>query len=201
MAHERSRSWPGLKGVFFLLLFLVLLPVGAYGQATGTTNVDVQVPNLVILHYFSQVDISLSSADLAGLFDTTDNQGEASGSGFSVDLAIAPTGGAGSVGSAALTLKNAWAVRAINANGVASTTVTITVAAGTKMTGPNGSVIDVTGASINATGDAAGNPITFAAPGIATPQTGDVNLTLDLSDAVEAGSYTGAQYTITATNL
>jgi hypothetical protein len=99
-------------------------------------------------------------------------------------------------------LQNAWAVRAVSLGAPASetqldvvvTTPTLSnVGLGTSMTISSAAVTDGVGA--------AAPTITFATPGLGTPEIGDVELTLDMTLASGAGTYTGGVFTLTATNI
>ena len=60
--------------------------------------------------------------------------------------------------------------------------------------------IEITAWAVDDGGGAA-DPLTFAAPGLASPLVGDVELTLDLTDATEAGEYVNGIFVLTATNI
>jgi hypothetical protein len=63
-----------------------------------------------------------------------------------------------------------------------------------------GASMSISGATVN---DGASNAATiaFASPGLITPEVGDVELTLDMTLAGTAGTYTGGVFTLTATNI
>lgn len=181
----------------------------AEAAATGSTDIDITLPDIVILHYYSDVDISISAAVLGNLFagtpgDSTVNEGVVSGthvSGLTYDLAMGPSALGGDPSAVTLVLQDAWAVRSISLLGFTDTELdidvtTTTLAHSTVAT----SDIEITGWAVD-DGGGSGDPITFAAPGLASPVVGDVELTLDLTDAANAGDYEDGVYELTATNI
>lgn len=188
-------------------LFLVIVSSGiAVGQpsASGQTALNVKVPEMLILHYFNKVDLSLSASDLTGLIGTelpSGDEGATTASGFSVDLEITPTDYSSQFTAAVLTLKNAWAVRAINKSGAANTSLKIEVTGATVALADSTADIDITDGKVSTQGVTGASAIDFAAPGFSNPTKGDVILTLDLSNATVAGDYTGATFTLTAENF
>jgi len=187
--------------------------VPALAQAQGSTTVSVQIPDIVILHYFSTIDVTID-ANAMGTFltGTPGNSAldEGAGSGtasvvggtLQADVAMVPSALSGDATAALLVLQNAWAVRAVSLGAPASetqldvvvTTPTLSnVGLGTSMTISSAAVTDGVGA--------AAPTITFATPGLGTPEIGDVELTLDMTLASGAGTYTGGVFTLTATNI
>jgi hypothetical protein len=90
-------------------------------------------------------------------------------------------------------------VRAISFLGQTNTTLTIANTDATLDHATTLATITVTGAEV-AVGANQGTSISFAAPGLVTPTTGDVELTLDLTNAINAGEYQDGVYTLTASN-
>lgn len=188
-----------------------LLPaVPAHAQATGATSVSIDIPDIVILHYFSSVDVTLDAAAMGTYLtgtpgDSSIDEGGASGAAtlgggsFQVDLAIAPSALTGDPSAAVLLLQNAWGVRAISLGAVGSQTdLTIDVTNATLSNG--GSQITISNATVD-DGTSNASSIQFPSPGLAPALTGDVELTLDLSNTTAAGVHAGGVYTLTATNI
>jgi hypothetical protein len=186
-------------------LVLAMTPA-ANAQATGATDVDITLPDIVILHYFSNVDIQITGGALgtfltgvAGDQSIDEGTSTPAAGGFTQDLGIGPSALSGGDPSAAvLTLTNAWAVRSISFAGVTDTTLDIALTDDT-LTHSGGGTIVITSATVDA-GAGAGDPITFAAPGLANPEVGDVVLTLDLTNADAGGDYLDGVFTLSATN-
>ena len=185
----------------------------AMAQAQGSTTVSVQIPDIVILHYFSTIDVTIDANALGSFltgtpgdsaFDEGAGSGTASvvGGALQADVAMVPTALTGDATAALLVLQNAWAVRAVSLGAPASetqldvavTTPTLSnIALGTSMT--------ISGAAVTDGVGAAAPTITFATPGLGTPEIGDVELTLDMTLASGAGTYAGGVFTLTATNI
>ena len=188
--------------------FALLIASPVHAQATGNTAISIDIPDIVILHYFSTVDVTIDATAmgsyLTGGVNSVD-EGNVTGTAaenagqFEMDLAIAPTALTGDPANAVLLLQNAWGVRAISlGNPVSETDLTITVANPTLSNG--GSQIAIVGAAVD-DGATAGASIQFASPGLAPPRTGDVELTLNFSNTTDAGQHTGGIFTLTATNI
>ena len=168
----------------------------AAAQVTGTTAVSIDLSPLVILYYYSDLTVNLTSADLTTALGVTAQQDRGATS-------VAPTGVAGSLtgtldptlgntpGAPALlaalplTINNAWAVRALAA------TLSVTIAIGDPTLNDGASQISLGGASVN--------PAAPVAAGLGTPIRGAVTLNLDLSQATTTNLHTGGAYTITVT--
>lgn len=195
--------------VCLVLGVLLLVPHSVRAQAQGQTDLDINLPDIVILHFFSQVQVDISQAALGTFFtgtagDSAVDEGAVTvgPGGFTQDLAIGPSPLSGGDPSAALlTLQNAWAVRAISLAGGTDTQVSITVDDNQlDHTVTAGAQILITGGAVS-DGTSTGPSIQFPAPGLANPQLGDVELTLDLTNATNAGLYEQGLFTLTAQNL
>jgi hypothetical protein len=184
-------------------------------QAAAQVDVDVNITlnGLVILNYYSQIDVTIPSAVLGGLFSCAGggsisapggvacNQGSAgavTATGTATQLTAAPTDvptpGPGTTPSAVpLVLEDVWAVRAIANSGQ---TVGVTVTAGVEALTNGAASIAIAGATVA--------PASFAPPGLVNPTYGDVTLTLNLANATLAGAYSslsGDDYTLDVTLL
>jgi hypothetical protein len=176
----------------------------------GSTDIDITLDGIVVLHYFSSVAVTLDETALLAQLGLTGNsvdEGGGSGTGTSsggtvtLDLAIAPSGTEVNLTALPLVLENAWAVRALNFSG-SNVQLAITIdTANITHAVDAGQFIAMSAPSVDdGTSNAA--TITFASPGLVPALEGDVNLTLDLTNAGLAGDYTGGgQYTLTATLL
>lgn len=175
----------------------------AQAQATGTTAVSVNVNGIVILYYYSSVNVTMP-ANLLG--------SEAVSAGAAVQTAVAVAGGAEatlanptsvtpvSLSAMNLDILNAWSVRSLN-TATGNTEVTISGTLDT-LTAGAGNVITIDDRQVRETTGTFGASTTFPSAGtFATPQTGDVRLVLDLSATTATGSFTGGNYTLTAVNF
>lgn len=199
MMSVSRRFWIAAK-VLVLFITMVLFVMGSsYGQQ-GSTNLKIDVQSILVLHYFQNVSILLDSATLGGVYTSnsvaeTDKEQQ---TGFDVTLGINGEGGA-ETSAATLTLREAWAVRSINAD---NTQVSITLGTATLTnTADSDATIEVSSPTVSISGGTAAATIDFPAPGMRNPQKGDVSLILDMTKATKEGSYDGAVFTITASNL
>ena len=182
------------------------LPLHAQA-ATGNTDVDITVGSVVVLHYFSNVDVNLTSANmlqfLTGGTNDAFDEGTQGASGFQADLAMTPSAlGGGDPTDAELQLQNAWAVRAIvptnpAGGGAPEVEVEIESVVDTLQTA-NGAEITITSFEVGSNTTNAGNVYGFPSPGLVNPEVGSVYLGLDLSNAYEAAEYTNGQFRLTA---
>jgi hypothetical protein len=189
--------------------FALMTASPAYAQASGDTVISIDIPDIVILHYFSSVDVTIDAAAMGAYLtgggpveiDEGNFTGAASENAgqFEANLAIAPTALTGDPSNATLLLQQAWGVRSI-AIGGANTDTQLSIGITTANMTTGGSVISIAGAAVD-DGVNNGASIQFTAPGLATPRTGDVELVLDFSGTTEAGQHTGGVFTLTATNI
>lgn len=173
----------------------------AQAQAQGTTAVSVNLNGIVILYYYSTVNVNLPST----LLGTAVNEGTVSPTATAVTggaeaaLAALPSVGA-TLSNINLDILNAWAVRSLNTVG-ANTQVTIGGTLDTLSAGGTNEIA-IAGRQVRATSGSFGATSTFPSAGTFTaPQTGDVRLVLNLNDVEAIGNFTGGNYTLTAVNL
>jgi len=194
-----------LVGVVALVASLLCAPA-AHAQATGATDIDITVQGVVILHYFSNIDLTLQTSDLEtflGYGGKTSDEGTITGTGFSpnVDMASSITAPSGDPSAATLTLQNAWAVRAIAASG-SSVTVAVTLTDNQLVHATDITKnIDLSSALVSEDGSTYAASRSFAAPGLISPEYGNVRMTLDMTDATLSGQYVDGVYTLTVTIL
>ena len=184
-----------------------LFPSSVFAQATGNVDVDINLQNgITILYYYSSVDVNINLTDIAGTAGCTGaagtfacSQGAAaaavtaaptppvSPTALVANFNIAPPALGLSATALPLVLQNVWAVRA--AGGGATTTVSVAAGAGTTLTSAGGSTIGLGSYQVasGAAGPAAS--IQFPDPGLVTPRSGDVRLSLNLTNATELGMY------------
>ena len=188
-----------LIGVGLALALIAMMPRAASAQATGATDIDITLEGIIVLHYFSAVQVTIDSADMATFLgigpavDEGSSGGTATlvGTDFDIDLNIVPTDPVNDPTSANLVLRNAWAVRALSAPGTDIGVTGSVTGNPLGHDGGGGEFIDITSATAS--------PASFASPGLVLPQYGDVTLVLDFASATAAGLYdNGGEYTLTA---
>jgi len=195
-----------LIGVSLALALVAVMPRAASAQATaGPVNVDIDIslPGIIVLHYFSELDVSIPNTAMTnflGFAGPTVDEGPVGptdaafvGGNFQVPFNILPTDPTGDPASAQLLLQDVWAVRAIGSDGADVTMTTSVTDSRLDHTATAGAFIDITGS--------APSPVTFPPPGLVSPLSGDILLTLDFANATSSGDYVDGVYTITATVL
>lgn len=184
-----------LLATSFLLAGLTA-PLHSANSATGLTDVSVNLPNIIILHYLDSVALTFTATADTAILET-----DVTGSGALGDLTVAGGLTSGSLTAAGIdgvdlsavsvTINNAYAVRGLSALGDASVSNAITTADATK----GGSTVSLSNPGVSA------STITLGGLSRANAVFGNVTFDVDLSSAIESGNHTGAQYTITATGI
>ena len=202
------------KAVVVAALVLATLLLGAPSAqaAAGTTQVTISYPPMTILYYYTLVPVTLAASDLTSLFGSdsvaTASAGAGTNSVVNPDVKVTPgtalTTTLNPLASAVgLVLLSNWTVRSVG-NAAGNTQVAVALTANTALTAGVGNTITVTAVGTRIGAAAFAGNTSFPPTGLGGSQTGDVRLTLDLSSAIRAGSFTnvaGGQYTITVTNL
>lgn len=179
-----------------LLLAGLAAPLHSATAATGLTDVSVNLPNIIILHYLDSVALTFTATADTAILET-----DVTGSGALGALTVAgglTTGSLTAAGVDAIdlsaipvTITNAYAVRGLSATGEASVSNAITTTDATK----GGSTVTLSNPGVSA------GTITLGGLGRPNAVFGNVTFDVDLSAATESGNHTGAQYTITATGI
>ena len=186
-----------------------LIPVQApVAAVSGTTDIEVQAPNVIILHYYDTLTLTFNDLE-EGVNEGTPviaAQNMAANVTFAAGMTGAGLGDSSFEalgGTMTVTVTDAWAVRALASVGdQIQLTGTLDVADAT-----NGASTITLGAleiiDSDGTVAAAAAGVSFAPPGMSKPgaRVGDVRFTLDISGATVSGLHTGAQYTLTATAI
>lgn len=194
--------------IFMLFGFgLATAPSSVYAQASGGMDLDITVNPLILLYYYGNVDVTISTAALAGIVtggtgDAAFDEGVSTVNAFTPDLAVAGTSSFTSPTAVNLDMTNAWAVRALG-NGSNNVRVSVALTDNTLIhaTSPTDQItVSSIGTRRTGVGAYAAN-VDFAPQGLGTRIFGDVRMTLDLSAATKSGVYNDAVVTITAASL
>jgi hypothetical protein len=219
-----------------LLSSVALIGLVAFGMSSTASaqalpvdvDITIEAGGIAILNYYESIDVTIDPADLAA-FQSVDYCAPVSGvsnckDGPSPlgDAALGAGAGGGDLNANGalnlvtgtglrnlrLDMDNVWAVRSIGGLDE-STTVTILPGAGTTLTNDTTSstILIVTAKGYLMTGGGgASTDVSFQDPGLEVPQYGGVQLTLDVSNALTAGTYsttlageTDANFTIEIT--
>ncbi|NKB89656.1 MAG: hypothetical protein GKS06_15675 [Acidobacteria bacterium] len=203
-----KKSFARVALIALLAATLVVAPVSkeaAAQSASGATAFSISFPNVVVLHYWSQLNMAISTNDLTSLLigntsgDSDEGTAPASGtisitdnSGTLEADANISYSSATDVSDITLHIQNAWAVRAVGGSGE-EVQMSFT-ASSSSLSGPTGNSIDVNNYFVGASGGSAPSSSTynFTPPGLVNPEVGDIALELDMTDAEESGNYTGS---------
>lgn len=161
--------------------------------ASGQTSVTVSFPEIVVLHYRSDLTINFTGNSDLSVDENTTN--------ISVPLGSATGDGTISTSGTATTsipveVQNMWAVRGITSTGEIEVSAQIDTASGTTTGGSEvvmGSLLAKSGVSSGATIN-----VTSSGLAIANAVYGGITFNLDITNVIETGSHTGMEYTITA---
>ena len=194
------------------LLLAFSLPVHAVSSTSvtsGNVNVKVTVPEFIILHYYSSLDLTFDTPNPSGqALDEGENamnvgwDGSTSGN---TSIPLTQTGNPELDGNSTVTVSipNVWAVRGFAPNGKANVTITSLTSQLTK--DGSKSVIDVSALDVTAVSGSSNSNGGIDVPlnGIAKTKAsrGGVTMDLDFKNTTQSGEHTGALYTITATAI
>lgn len=182
------------------------LPAGqaSAATATGQTKFTVALQPVLVLDYYQQIDLSVNSAALTTLAGTSANlsaskaiTASASGTALTGDAALSTS--AAGLTNVSLTLNNVWSVRSILAKS-SKTTVAIGLGATSSGTTATLTAGTDTSSTIGLSNPGTTSTVPNGGTGFATPVYGNVTMTMDLSNAKTADTYSGGNIYITATS-
>jgi hypothetical protein len=187
------------RGITIFSLGMALAMPWQHAQAaTGNTTISIDFPDIIILNYIDDVNLTFNAGSIAT--DTANTEGTASGTAnidgtpATFDLAVDGTTGTNPwPASVNVVLENAWAVRGITTTGQIDVSITIVNADAT-----NGGSTATMNSQTVTSGGSTGSTIQVTSPGFVTPAKGDVNFALDLSGVSTAQNHAGMEYQIQA---
>lgn len=194
-----------LAGVLAAAISLAL-PAGqaSAATATGQTKFTVALQPVLVLDYYQQIDLTVNSAALTTLVGTSANisnskaiTASASGTALTGDAALSTS--AAGLTNVNLTLNNVWSVRSILAK---SSTTTVAIGLGASSSGSTATLTAGTDTSstIGLSNPGTTSSVPNGGTGFATPVYGNVTMSMDLSNAKTADTYSGGNIYITATS-
>ena len=182
------------------LLFAGLSSQALAASTCGTTDVAVNVPECIVLHYYSSITMNFDTPTSEAL-DEGSNELKTSWSGSTSGCELnANTLMNASIeaGKTSVTLRNVCAVRGFSASGNAK--VEVTVPSATMQKGSS----EITMSNVKVSdGTSCGSSITTKLNGMSKNHATmvDIDMDLDFSKTTCSGSHTGGQYTVTATTI
>jgi len=207
MAHKKILS-------VLVLTAALAFPLGNNAnaaQTSGSTSVSVTLPDIIILHYISGITLNFTTEITEGIneattswtvaWDGTPSEGTlelANGASSNLSNAVTELDG----NPITVNIPNVWAIRGFSSDGTATVAIKLDDARLDSEATGSSAYITMSNPQVDDNDGHVGATIT-AAPlnGIkkSTATVGNVNLTFDLQNAVESATYSGGQYTITAT--
>jgi len=188
-----------------LLLGVNSVPAPLSGASkTGTTTLSITLPDCIILHYYSTLNLT---------FEEYSQAVDEGGSGtWNVQWSGAAEGGnqlsASTIqnvlpGTVTMTIPNVWAVRGLSPSGNAKVTLTVV---NSQLVSGSSKITILSGSGQTQIDDNAGHSgtsINTSLNGIAASNAtiGNVRMTLDFSQTNMAGAHSGGQYKITAETI
>ncbi|HEU4670455.1 MAG TPA: hypothetical protein VFR91_07090 [Dyella sp.] len=172
--------------------------------ATGQTKFTVALQPVLVLDYYQEIDLTVNSAALTALAGTSTNltatkgiTASASGTALTGDAALSTNGGG--LSNISLTLNNVWSVRSILAK---SSTTTVNIGLGASSSGATATLKASTdnSSTIGLSNPGTTSSVPNGGTGFASPVYGNVTMTMDLSNAKTADTYSGGNIYITATS-
>jgi hypothetical protein len=194
-----------IRSALFLATFFSFFPAcSPAATKTGTTSVSIVLPDLIILHYYSALNLTFEQY--------TQSVNEGSAGTYNVQwTGSADSGNAMTTssiqnvlpGTVSMTIPGVWAVRGLSPSGNAQVSIAVV---NSQMISGTSKVSIVTGSGkteLNDNSGHSGTSITTALNGITTADAtvGNVKMTLDFSQTTLAGAHSGGQYMITAVTL
>lgn len=207
MSITKTLRASALAASLAIALGMALTPTpAAAAGTTGQTTFSVILQPTTLLYYYSAINLTVPSSALLALAGgapaALGAQGltaTGSASTLSATAAAFATSAPGSISAVGLTLSNVWAVRSITTPSSGTTKVSVSFSGTT--TQASATLKSSTAGSNIALSSLATSPTSFNGTGLGgAPQVGNVTMTMDLSNAKTAQTYSGATIYITATS-
>ncbi|NTW55652.1 MAG: hypothetical protein HGB20_01245 [Chlorobiaceae bacterium] len=197
-----------IPAVLIFSALSLLRPASSYAAAgqssSGTADISATVPDFIILHYYSSLNLTFATPTSEALNEGTSNlnvtwAGESTGSqlatGTLMNASLELDGATKTV-----TVPNVWAIRGFSKSGNASVTITVPTDKGVLATSDGTSKIVMSNVRVSNNGNTAAT-ITAALNGITRSRAtiGSVLMDMNFDQTKKSGLHSGGQYLITAT--
>jgi len=174
-------------------------------SSSGTADIAANIPEFIILHYYSSIALNFATPesealneggntlDVSWKGDTSGGEELAAGNLMSAKMELDGT-------TTKVRIPNVWAVRGFSKEGTAN--VTVTVPTGKEKLSNGESVITISNVQVSDNSET-GASITTDLNGIARSRAtiGSILMDLDFSKTNRSGQHSGGQYTITASTM
>src|SRR5210317_579424 len=156
--------------IFLLGMALAMPWQQVQAQAVGDTNISIDFPNIVILHYVDTLTLTFDAGTITAedVVDEGPSTPPAAGidaATATFDLGVTGTGTNPLPASVPVQLQNAWAVRGISTTGTIDVDISIQSANATN----GSSTATMSAATVTGGGQGPAAGITIPAPGFVTP--------------------------------
>jgi len=182
-------------------MIALVIGLGSLANAavTGKTEVAIEFPEIIYLHYVPYLELIFTGTDEAFAENKAiDKQPLAQSVIFDAKMEVSPKGVGGSSEYLEVTVKNVWAVRGITKTGEIRVDPEIVEKKAVDSSGNSATYMEKLQVSYGST---AGDPIDVPAPGLPYKNAvkGDIQFVLNIEKVTRAGLHKGIVYTITAT--
>jgi len=192
-----------MSAMAFMTPIISCNAVLAVQSSSGSADISATVPDFIILHYYSSLNLNFATPTSEALNEGANNlnvtwQGESSGSQLaSGSLLSANLELDGAVKT--VTIPGVWAIRGFSKSGNASVTVSIPADKGILATTDGTSKIVMSNVRISNNGNT-GTTISASLNGITRSRAtiGNVLMDMNFDQTKKSGIHTGGQYMITA---
>lgn len=184
-----------------ILAVLCVVTAAPAMAVQATTQINMNMPSLLILYYRSSVTFDITAGNLSGVLLTGSNpsdEGAVTISGLSGDAGVAGTDFSAS--SATATVQNFWGVRSIANPATVNTQVTVSISSANLSNTIDTITMSNIATDLAGVGGFAASNVIFPPTGLSL-QLGDVQFDVDLSGVTSPGAYTGGSILIDAVNI
>ncbi len=215
MFHPPEKE-PGMNihtvtGMLLLcMVFIQPYPIDAHSaqnnnsqSAVGTTNISIELPDLIILHYYSGLTLNFEEFSSSKEMGSADFDVSWNGEAESTSELTDENTELDLPDRVSMQMPNVWAIRGLSPSGNAK--VSISLNNNVLTSGPSRIIIEEGEGNIEIEDNNghSGTTINTSLNGIAASEatTGNVRITLNFSETTRAGLHTGGQYKITAETI
>lgn len=188
------------KTIMAVAALCVMAPWNQAGAVSGTTDMTINFPEIVYLHYVPYLELTFTGSDAVFKENAAkDKQSLADKVEFDAQMQPSDLGVGGKTINLAVVVHNVWAVRGITKNGEIRVVPKLDEKKGVDTNGGQSAAymdkLEVV------YGSNRGDVIDVPAPGLGYKNAvkGDIAFNLDIEKVTRAGAHKGFKYTITAT--
>lgn len=209
--QQRVPAWLIAAGVCLALVCSALVPMAPASAQSFLFDIDLDLPDYVILWYWDQITIDITAAELTSHFfgqSAIDAGTQSVAAGFVGNTLVADAGIDGVVDDDLLndpsdlwwlTVPDAWALESVSESGFTEVSIRERDDRAV-LIGPGGNEITLVGQEVEAGGNI-GETIVVPATGVDVLLWGAIHLQVDITNANRAGDYVGIEIQIRVENI